>query len=288
MTPAPRAALAKTALVVIASAASACAPAMKLPAGPGAPAPDARQAFAEATVSCRAISTMTLEAAVTGSIDGRRLPRGRLLVGLAAPSSARVEAPASFGAPLFVFVARDGDATLLLERDLRVLEHGRPDAVLEALAGVPLDAAGLRATLTGCSGVSDASDPNLSGSLVGRQLGDDWRMILQGSDSAYLHRASSSASWQLVAAVRRVGQDAGTASYRVEYGDFLHGLPLNVRLTSIDAHRFDLRLTLSQVEVNIPLEDRVFRLQIPPFTQPIDLEELRRSGPLGAPRSNGR
>ena len=50
---------------------------------------------------------------------------------------------APFGQPLFIFVATGDDATLLLPRDERVLEHGRPDAVLEAVAGVPLGAADL-------------------------------------------------------------------------------------------------------------------------------------------------
>ena len=52
--------------------------------------------------------------------------------------------------PVFIFAAVDDDATLLLPRDQRVLEHGRPADVLEAVAGVPLDAGRLRATLTGC------------------------------------------------------------------------------------------------------------------------------------------
>ena len=90
------------------------------------------------------------EIAVSGSAGGRRV-RGRLLAGVAAPASARLEAMAPFGPPLFIFVANNDDATLLLPRDDRVLEHGRPDAVLEAVAGVPLDAADLHATLTGCA-----------------------------------------------------------------------------------------------------------------------------------------
>ena len=68
--------------------------------------------------------------------------RGRLLAGLAAPASARLEAVAPFGPPVFIFVARDDEATLLLPRDRRVLEHGRPTAVLDAVAGVPMSAGG--------------------------------------------------------------------------------------------------------------------------------------------------
>ena len=110
-----------------------CAPSLlKLPAGPGAPASDIREALTEAISGCRAIDTMTAEIGVAGSVGGRRL-RARLLTGLASPASARIEAFA-FGQQIFFFVARGDDGTLLLTRERRVLEHGRPAAMLEAVA----------------------------------------------------------------------------------------------------------------------------------------------------------
>src|SRR5262245_55325481 len=95
---------------------------MKLPTGPGTPAPDAAALFDQAAAACRRVNTITAEIAVTGSVRGRRL-RGRLLAGLAPPASARLEAPAPFGEPLFIFAARDEEATLLLPRDNRVLRR---------------------------------------------------------------------------------------------------------------------------------------------------------------------
>ena len=74
-------------LAAAALAASCGAPLMKLPAGPGTPAPDVREAVAEATAACRSVSTITTEIAVNGSVAGHRL-RGHLLAGLAAPASA--------------------------------------------------------------------------------------------------------------------------------------------------------------------------------------------------------
>ena len=118
---------------------------MKLPSGAATPASpaDAAAALAQITGGVRAPSARSpRELAVSGSAGGRRL-RGRLLAGVAAPASVRLEAVAPFGQPLFIFVATGDDATLLLPRDERVLEHGRPDAVLEAVAGVPLGAADL-------------------------------------------------------------------------------------------------------------------------------------------------
>src|SRR5215472_18289159 len=113
-------------------------PLVKLPSGPMTPATDARDAIAEATLACQRVDALTAEVGVSGSADGQRV-RGRMVVGVARPASARLEAVAPFGAPLFIFVARDDEATLLLPRDDRVLERGRPADVLQAATGVPLD-----------------------------------------------------------------------------------------------------------------------------------------------------
>jgi hypothetical protein len=263
------------AMVVVAALWSAsCAPLMKLPSGAGAPISDAAEALGEATTACRAVSTITAEIAVNGSVGGRRF-RARLLAGLSAPSSARLEAVAPYGQPLFFFVARDGDATLLLPRDDRVLEHGRPEAVLEAIAAVPLDAAELRIALTGCAVAPDAAHA--------RQPGDDWRVVPDGERDLYLHRDSHLAGWRVVAAVHR---DSSTPAWRAEYGGFetavrAGGLPRTIRLVSLGSDRFDLRLMLSQVEINEKLDDGTFKIRVPVTATPITLSELRTAGPLG-------
>jgi hypothetical protein len=255
------------AFVAALSAAACGTPLMKLPPGPGVAAPDTAAAFAQATAACGRVSTMSAEVAVSGSVNGQRM-RGRILAGLAAPSAAYLEAPAPFGAPLFVFSANDGQATLLLPRDRRVLEGGDPGDVLEAIAGVPLDPEELRATLTGCATVD-------AGSLAqGTSLGTDWRMV-PGDQELYLRRDRAAAPWRLVASIRR-----GDAGWRADYRDFVGDLPRTVRLTSVAPRRFDLRLELAQMEVNVPLDVATFRVAVPPGTQPITLDELRDGGPL--------
>ena len=251
---------------------------MKLPAGPGAPAPDV-EALKATTAGCQSVATITAEIGAAGSIDGRGL-RGRLLAGLATPASARLEAIAPFGQPLFLFVARDGQATLLLPRDGRVLERGQPEAVLEAVAAIPLDPSSLRESLIGCA--------TLAESAMTRAVGDDWRVVADIGRDVYFHRESSGAPWHLVAVVHR---NPDRPVWRAEYREFHIGpsqsLPRSVRLKSVDSNRFDLRLTLSQVEVNAPLGPEVFQVRIPAGTQPITLEELRGASPLGA-KSDGR
>jgi hypothetical protein len=256
----------------LAAGSTACAPAlMKLPTGPGVPVPDF-DGVQGTTETCRSTMTITVEIGAAGSIEGRGL-RGRFLAGLAEPASARLEAIAPFGQPLFIFVARDGQATLLLPRDGRVLQNGSPDAVLEALTAVPLDPRALRESLLGC-----ASFPER---VAAQAMGDDWRLVADAGGDAYFHRDSGAASWHLVAFIHR---EPGRPAWRAEYQDFQAGpsrnLPRMVRLKSIDSNKFDLRLTLSQVEVNTRLGPEVFQVQIPAGTRPITLDELRGEAPL--------
>jgi len=264
---AARAALAVGVLALVSLLSASCGvPLLKLPAGPRMPAADGAAAIDQATSACRAVSTMTLEIAVSGSVGGQRM-RGRLSAGLAKPASARLEAVASFGQPAFFFVATNTNATLFIPRDRRVA-RGRPEALLEAVAGVPLDAPSLRAVVTGC-----ASMPNAAGAQA---IGDGWRVMNDGNDEVYLRRDQGSAAWRLVATLHR-----GTDGWRADYASVDRGLPRTIHLVSTPAGRFDLQLELSQVEVNVQLGADVFQLDVPASAETISVDELRRSGPLG-------
>jgi hypothetical protein len=250
---------------------------MALPPGPGVPAAGGEQALQAATAACGAVSTFSADIGVAGSVGGRRIPRGHLFVALAAVASARIEALAPFGSPIFVFVARDNDATLLLKRDNRVIQHGRPDAVLAGLTGVPLDASGLRTTLTGCAATPDWHQA--------RQIGDDWMTMPDGTGELYLRRGPRAAPWQIAVAIHH---DAAGAEWRAEYRERQDGVPRSIHLSATDRGRFDLALSLSQVDVNAPLEAGVFDVQIPPAARPITVDELNAIGPLGDGGSRAR
>jgi len=245
---------------------------MKLPAGAGAPAPDAADALAQATATCRGIRTLTAEIGISGSAGGRRV-RGRLSVGVAAPASVRLEALAPFGAPVFIFAAMNDDATLLLPRDNRVLEHGRASVVLNAVAGVPLDAADLNAILSGCAPPGSQ--------FRASALGTDWRVVNvsagQVTYDVYLRREIAASAWRLLALDRHGPTDG---IIRVEYRDFQNDLPRSIRLANtsgVKENTFDLTLALSQLETNTPLAADVFRVEIPPSAAPITVDELRRA-----------
>lgn len=238
-----------------------------LPTGPGRPVPDAVLLFNQAVAACRKVTALSAEMSVSGTAAGQRL-RGRVLVGVAAPASALLDAAAPFGASLFIYAAHAGDATLLLPRDQRVLSHGDPAAVLEAVAGVPLDPSDLRQTLTGCAREGEAQS--------GRGFGESWRVVTVNEDHAYLRRLDG--VWRLVALLHHEDDGRG---WRADYGDFARDVPQTIRLTSADdGRRFDLRLRLSRVEVNPRLGPEVFALKIPSSVSPISLEELRRTGPM--------
>jgi hypothetical protein len=248
---------------------------MKLPEGHGSPISeqDGRASLAAATSACGRIHALTAEIAVSGSAGGHRL-RGRLLAGVAMPDSARLEAAAPFGQPLFILAAAGGKSTLLLPRDKRVLADAPPGEVLDAVAGVPLNPSDLYTTLTGC--------PPAYSSIDGVAYGDDWR-VLKGAGggwrTAYLRRENPSRPWRIVALLQ---DDVG---WRVEYLEYQNNLPRSIHLTnsgsrSSGSSSFNIKLTLSQVEASAALDPETFTIRVPADAEPISLEELRRSSPL--------
>jgi hypothetical protein len=255
-------------ILTAAMSAGACAPRLtKLPSGTGSPAPDFAQVVVEARAACRRVQSLSAEIAVAGSIGGDRA-RVRLVAGFAA-AAGRIEAAAPFGAPLFIFVASGADGTLFFPRDDRVVEHGRPAELLEAVAGVPLAAADLLPTMTGCA------MPEPLGSA--QALGDNWRTAAgSGGAKVYLHRDNASSPWHLVT-VFNAGEGLNW-SWRADYDDFHDGLPHVIRFVSADRDRFNIELTLSQIEINPALGPEVFRVEVPRAAERITIADLRRSG----------
>jgi hypothetical protein len=255
--------------------ASCAAPRMKLPAlGAGAPLADPSAELADATRACRQVSTMTAEVAVKGSIAHQRI-RVRLLVGLQAPASAYMEGVA-FGTSLFALTMGANDATVVLPRDNRVLPHGEPAAVLEALTGVPLSTPELRSTLTGCTSAS---------SRAARMIDEKW-IAIPGAASAgaaaedvYLTRNGKDAPWQVAAIVHH---DPAHGEWHAEYVNEMSGIPRTIRLFAAD-DRFDLTLDLMQVEINVTLRPDTFTPRIPPSAAPISIDELRDASGIAEP-----
>ena len=266
----------------------------KLTPGQSAPASDGLDALAQSLSRCANLDALTAEIAVSGSVGGHHV-RGRLLAGFTESArstsdtsspvqSARLEAVAPFGQPFFIFVAVGDEATILLPRADRVLTRARPDRVLEALTGLRIGPRELMQTLTGCV----ARDPQATALAAG----DDWRVVRNPDVSEdhetaeiFIHRLKASAPWRLIAVIhaeQAAGESAGTvgSGWRAEYRDTGSSLPTTVRLVSLASGRFDLQLTLSQVDTRATLAPDAFQIKIPASAQPITLDELRANGPF--------
>ncbi len=201
--------------------------------------------------------------------------RGRVLAGFERGGALRLEAPAPFGAPIFILVARANEATLWLPRDRRVLRGAPVEDVLEAITGLPRSSDDVLALLSGCLS-SDLATAGPGESGPGGWLA----MSLAGGIRAFLAR--DGANWRIAAGHRDAG--TGTAAWSVSYAAFSSGFPGSVTIrqdpTGGGPSATALTFEVSQVETNVPLDTRAFDVVIPADAQPLTLEELRQSGPL--------
>jgi hypothetical protein len=251
--------------------AAACGPRrLALPAGDGESFPDYAAALQEATAACRPVRTLSAELAISGRA-GREKLRARVLAGFSRPGSIRLEGVAPFGPPVFILVAAESRATLLLPRDNRVLTGVAPSDVLHALVGLDLSPQDLLDILAGCA----VPDPQPS---AGHSFAGGWaRVDLSGGAAIFLQRQGDT-RWAIRAATR--------PPLRIEYEGPAGAPPLAVRLSAAEgsANGADLRIALSQVELNASLAPEVFSVKVPADATPITLAELRQAGPMGERR----
>jgi hypothetical protein len=263
-------------LCVLALGATACATVatIRLPDGPWAPDPLAVEAFQSAAAGCRGVRTLTAEIAVRGKAGQARI-RGRVLAGFERGGSLRLEAPAPFGAPIFILVSRANRATLLLPRDRRVLRDVPVEDVLDAITGLPRSSDDVLELVSGClsTGLTPAGQ--------GQSSPGGWMKIaLAGGITAFLAREG--AGWRIAAGQRAAGP--GGAAWSVSYSGFASGFPGAVSIRQ-EPHGGSVAATaltfqVSQLEANVPIDARAFDLVVPAEALPLTLEELRQSGPL--------
>ena len=93
---------------------------------------------------------------------------------------------------------------------------------------------------------------------------------------SYLHRERAADPWRLVASCA-----AAPTAWRADIATSWTTCRAAFGSSSTRPRRFDLRLALSQVELNVDARiRRRFASRIPPGTQPLTIEELRAGGPL--------
>ncbi len=235
---------------------------VRLPADPGSPLPDPATVLADLTAACSGVRTLTGELGLSGRAGGQRL-RGRAVAGFEAPRSMRLEGLAPFGAPAFILASSPRGTTLLLPRDDRVLEGAKPEEILGALTGVALAPADLMAILTGCVVPSATAVTGFQhrGGWTSIELADGTRLYATEVDGVMRVRAATRGEWQ------------------IEYPEWQGRFPSEVRLVSSRAE-VDMTAQLAQLETNIAIQPAAFTVDVPADAIPIDLDDLRRVGPL--------
>lgn len=274
---------------LLAVALSACATAggaFRLPSGPWVAEADAAGAYDEALAPCRGVTSVTAEIAVRGRAGGTKV-RGRLIAGLERGGSMRLEAPAPFGAPVFVLAARANRATLWLPRAKQVVRDAPVDDVLEALTGLRRSSDDVLGLVAGCppETVRDGTG------AVGRRNGEGWLEVdLGGGATAYLRHDTR--RWRLVAA--RGVSPAGGEAWFVSYAGYFAGLPRTITVRQDDSGSgragavTELTFTVSQPEVNVPIDAAAFDLVLPPGVELLSIDDLRQAGPLADRGEAGR
>ena len=244
-------------------------PRVALPSGAGTPFPAFPAAYSEAIRDCRSVKTVSASLSLSGRAGSTKLS-ARIDAGLAEAGRLRLEGypKVSFGGkPFFVLVSRGETATLVLNRDARVLRDAAASAIIEALTGIALDPDQLRAVVSGCGlGVADPGE--------GRSYENGWAASDAGGTTIFIRQLED--RWR-VAATRQ-------GPLTIEYSAFSDGRPAAVRLHTSAGPGVapaDLTVRISQLETNPSLDAAVFNVDVPRDATPITLEELRQAGPLG-------
>lgn len=244
-----------------------------LPSDPGGPFPDFASVHPQISSACAGVRTLRGELALSGRA-GTEGVRGTVHVGFERPSSMRLEGVAPFGPPVFILAGRGDSATLVLQREERIIRNERPEAILEALTGVSLGPADLLAAFTGC--VLPAPRP-----VAGRvHSGDVASIDIESDDQGQTRRATlflkrSGSRWQLYAARRD--------RWQMEYAFGTGMFPQSVRLVSLSPDvAVNIAAALAGIETNVDIDPAAFAVQEQKNLQPLTLEELRQAGPLRA------
>lgn len=227
------------------------------PVGTATDDPSAVAALEAVTAHCRPLRTATSEIRLSGRAGGDRI-RARLLAGFAAPASVRLEALAPFGGPAVILASDGAAATLFFPRERQVLRDASVADVLEAMTGLGLDASDLRALIFGCAIASGGR---------GRAWGDGWQSVADGDAQVFLRHGV------LVAADLRGWQ----VDYAMPQGRIAR--QVRVRRTT-NAGAIDLTAALGEVALNVDLDARAFRVDVPADAAAITLDDLRRASPL--------
>jgi hypothetical protein len=203
-------------------------------------APEAEAIWLAATRECAAVEAINVSVRPSGSVGGTGVRGLELFVGLDAAGHVGIEAEGR-GQPVFTLKGTTEAATLWLPAERRVV-RGRADDILNAIVGLELDAARLRAVLTGCGSAGAAIErADRIGGLV----------RMSGPDASIVYAEEVDGRWR----VRAATADGLTVDYREWDGNWPRTIGL--RTAAGRSPAVDLRLRI---------EDRVLAPDFPPGT----------------------
>ncbi len=236
------------------------------PAGPGLPAPEAPQAWEQATKTCRAAKNFVAALRVSGRTETDSFPA--ISVDAAVDDQGSIFLSATHtGQSLFLLAGGGDRATLWLRKDNRAVTDA-PEAIIDAMLGVGLKPARLLAVLTGCA----------ARSLDVKQAERYGRLLRVETADAIVYLQQQQAGWRTHA--------AQVDGFTVEYEREGTSVPQRILITADPGRppaRLDVRV--SQAELNGTLDAKIF---IPPAgaaaADPLSLDELRRAIRGGGPR----
>jgi hypothetical protein len=255
-----------TALVIVLAVlvgASACAARVFAPPpGPGTPAPDAMDAWQQASSACRDVKSFSGTLRVAFRQGRLRSPSLTVSTIVTSSGDIRLE-----DATQFTLAGRAGSARLLLRQERRYAE-GRTEEIVNAFAGVKLGPERLLAVLSGCL----TSAPQSARPADARRFGDE--IAVPFSDGqVFLEREHS--RWRAFAGVG--------SELTVEYRAFDAYWPREWRATSFAGSSTDPILLDAHVEdrdvSGAPVDPAAFQVILGGATR-ITLDELRQFGPL--------
>ncbi len=233
-----------------------------LPPGPGQPAPEAAQAWAEASRGCAGARTFRAELRLSGRVERERIATGGVNVAIDRGGSVALEARA-FGSQIFHMAGSSERATLYLRRDDRVIT-ARAEEIVEAIVGVKLGPERLIALLAGCVTRNPTFENGLRFGAVLDVKTTDGSVVIARRGSVWEPRA---------------GRFDGLV---VDYHRFEGGWPRAMRLTSEPGRSPEIALSIEvqEFEVNQTLAPALFVSTAPATAVPATLDELRAAGPL--------
>ena len=247
-------------LAALTACAAGCAPKVRLalPDGSGTAVVDLPAVVTAARASCRAPQALSADLRLSGRIDGSRV-RGTLQVGVAADAM-RLEGVAPFGAPVFVLAARPDRAVLLLPREDAVARAASADQLLDAVVGVALGAADLRAIVSGCGLAAWTAD----GASTFR---GGWTRVDAGPGRRLWLRAAGGDAAVILA--------AEDGEWRVEYRRTGTGWPTAIRLIDTAGRGTDAVFGVDAPEALDALPEGALDVDVPATAREVTLADLR-------------